>query len=119
LCPSGWVCHAVRAPGSNVTLPAETRLGSCTGKSGSIRTAPVKYSGGPGRDACDPPRVICIVPFLPGVVPVRVCPAVTPADSRTARPALATRTHLRVIMRPFPGLDGHKTHGYAHRRPRP
>jgi hypothetical protein len=33
----------VRAPGSNVTLAAETRLGSRTGKSGSMRTVPVKY----------------------------------------------------------------------------
>src|SRR5437667_12008669 len=26
--PSGWVCHAVLAPGSNVTLAPDTRAGS-------------------------------------------------------------------------------------------
>ena len=28
VCPSGCVCHAVRAPGSNVTTAPETRAGS-------------------------------------------------------------------------------------------
>src|SRR4051794_9821623 len=27
VCPSGWVCHAVRAPGLNVTLTPSTRAG--------------------------------------------------------------------------------------------
>jgi hypothetical protein len=27
VCPNGWVCHAVRAPGSNVTTPPPTRAG--------------------------------------------------------------------------------------------
>jgi hypothetical protein len=45
--PSGWVCHAVRAPGSNVTLAPRARAGSGASNRGSIRTLPVKYSAGP------------------------------------------------------------------------
>ena len=33
--PSGWVCHAVRAPGSNVTDVARTRAGSGASFNGS------------------------------------------------------------------------------------
>src|SRR5437870_3488035 len=44
--PSGWVCHAVRAPGSNVTLPPVARDGSCASKTGSMRTEPVKLQRG-------------------------------------------------------------------------
>ena len=44
--PSGCVCQALRAPGSNVTLPPLTRAGSGAWNSGSTRTAPVKYSAG-------------------------------------------------------------------------
>jgi hypothetical protein len=59
--PSGCVCQAVRAPGSNVTLAALTRAGSGARKSGSTRTTPVKYSAGPLPDGCEPLREICIV----------------------------------------------------------
>src|SRR5436309_7684234 len=52
--PSGCVCHAVRAPGSNVTLAPTTRAGSAASNSGSMRTVPVKYSAGPFPDGCDP-----------------------------------------------------------------
>ena len=38
VCPSGCVCHAVRAPGSNVTLTPRTRAGSGAWNSGSMRT---------------------------------------------------------------------------------
>lgn len=47
ICPSGCVCHAVRPPGSNVTLALPTRPGSGVSKSGSIRTVPVNQSLGP------------------------------------------------------------------------
>ena len=55
-CPSGCVCHAERAPGSNVTDPAATREGSWAWMSGSTRTVPVKYSSGPFWEGCDPFR---------------------------------------------------------------
>ena len=45
--PSGWVCQAVRAPGSKVTIAPPTRAGSSLWKRESIRTMPVKYSAGP------------------------------------------------------------------------
>src|SRR6266498_1660384 len=56
--PSGWVCHAVRAPGSNVTLAPTARAGSPAWKSGSMRTVPVKYSAGPLPDGCEPALLI-------------------------------------------------------------
>src|SRR5450432_3939017 len=59
--PSGCVCHAVRAPGSNVTLAPTTRAGSGAVKSGSMRTLPVKYSAGPLPDGCEPIRLISTV----------------------------------------------------------
>src|SRR5213080_3943766 len=51
--PSGCVCHAVRAPGSNVTRPPDVRDGGLALKSGSIRTEPVKFSVGPRREDCE------------------------------------------------------------------
>src|SRR5580658_6269507 len=59
--PSGWVCHAVRAHGSNVTLTPSTRAGSGARNSGSMRTAPVKYSSGPLPDGREPLGLISIV----------------------------------------------------------
>src|SRR5438094_7629376 len=56
--PNGWVCHAVRAPGSNVTLAPRTRAGFGASNNGSIRTVPVKYSAGPLFDGCDPDLLI-------------------------------------------------------------
>src|SRR5579885_2242591 len=64
--PSGCVCHAVRAPGSKVTLAACTDAGSCACKSWSMRTAPVNQSEGPLAEGCEPARLISIW-FLRGV----------------------------------------------------
>src|SRR5579864_5385703 len=64
VCPSGCVCHAVRAPGSNVTLAPNARAGAGGLKSGSIRTVPVKYSAGPLPDGCKPHRLISIESVL-------------------------------------------------------
>src|SRR6266700_3385254 len=100
--PRGCVCHAVRAPGSNVTLPPLTRAGSGAWNSGSTRTVPVKYSAGPLRDGCEPPRVICIAPFLPCGVVAGGCAAAAPTAVTAARLPLAARTRLRVIMLTFP-----------------
>src|SRR5438876_9950807 len=58
--PSGCVCHAVRAPGSNVTLAPATRAGSCASISGSIRTVPVNQSAGPLPEGRDPFGLISI-----------------------------------------------------------
>ena len=44
--PSGWVCHAVRAPGSNVTVAPLTRAGSLPLNGESMRTLPVNQSAG-------------------------------------------------------------------------
>jgi hypothetical protein len=56
VCPRGWVCQAVRAPGSKVTSAPTTRAGSAGEKSGSIRTDPVNQSAGPLPEGCDPLR---------------------------------------------------------------
>src|SRR5205085_2701654 len=56
--PSGCVCHAVRAPGSNVTAFPAARAGAVLGNNGSIRTVPVNQSPGPFAEGCDPLRVI-------------------------------------------------------------
>src|SRR5947208_5312369 len=47
VCPSGCVCHAVRAPGSNVTLAPRTRAGSGASNKESILTCPVNHSADP------------------------------------------------------------------------
>src|SRR5207253_10225874 len=52
--PSGWVCQAVRARGSNVTLAPSTRAGSGAWNSGSMRTVPVNHSAGPMPEGCEP-----------------------------------------------------------------
>src|SRR5207247_713762 len=58
--PSGWVCQAVRAPGSNVTLAPSARAGSCASNKGSMRTVPVKYSAGPLPDGWEPTLLMSI-----------------------------------------------------------
>src|SRR5947209_14960595 len=61
VCPSGCVCQAVRAPGSNVTLTQATRAGSGAWNRGSIRTVPVNQSAGPLFDGCEPLLLISIM----------------------------------------------------------
>src|ERR1700733_12987005 len=60
VCPRGWVCQAVRAPGSKVTLAPPARAGSGAWKSGSIRTMPVNQSAGPLPEGCEPTLLISI-----------------------------------------------------------
>src|ERR1700677_693721 len=60
VCPSGCVCHAVRAPGSKVTLAPTTRAGSGALNSGSTRTVPANQSAGPFPEGWDPLRLISI-----------------------------------------------------------
>src|SRR6266850_7843625 len=64
--PRGWVCQAVRAPGSNVTLAPAARAGAFAWNNGSMRTVPVNQSAGPLVDGCEPILLISIVliPFL-------------------------------------------------------
>jgi hypothetical protein len=51
--PRGCVWHALRAPGSKVTLAHDTRAGGGGAFSGSIRTVPVNHSAGPLADAAN------------------------------------------------------------------
>ena len=58
------VCHAVRAPGSNVTLaPLRVRVGPVEHR--SMRTVALNQSAGPVPDACEPTR------WMSSVSPVR------------------------------------------------
>src|ERR1700722_13358278 len=59
--PSGWVCQAVRAPGSKVTSAPATWDGSGGLKSGSIRTVPVNQSGGPLTEDSEPLLLISMI----------------------------------------------------------
>src|SRR5260370_24461604 len=59
--PNGCVCHAVRAPGSNVTLAPRTRAGDGASNSASILTEPVNHSSGPLDDCRDSFRFISIL----------------------------------------------------------
>jgi hypothetical protein len=61
VCPSGCLCQAERAPGSNVTYEPDVRDGSCAWNRGSMRTEPVKYAAGPFREGCEPLRVMVMV----------------------------------------------------------
>ena len=54
------MCHAVRAPGSDVTRPPEVRDEGFALNKGSMRTEPVKFSAAPRRDGCEPLRVTVI-----------------------------------------------------------
>src|SRR6266550_1295477 len=71
---SGWVCHAVRAHGSNVTLAPRVRAGSGASNSGSMRTLPVKYSPGPFPDGWEPLCLMSIVFLSPTSLDVPSAP---------------------------------------------
>src|ERR1017187_8951849 len=66
VCPSGCVCHAVRAPGSNVTMAPVTRAGSVPLNGESMRTVPVNQSAGPLLEGCEPLLLMSIfrIPLL-------------------------------------------------------
>ena len=108
--PSGWVCHAVRAPGSNVTLAPAARAGTGASNSGSMRTVPVNQSAGPLADGCEPLRLISISP--PGVAAeartnenVTVASAVCKTDRRehpACRFVLVSLVMIRVIQKISP-----------------
>src|SRR5712691_1458406 len=52
--PSGWVCHAVRALGSNLTQAPLIRPGAGASAIGSCQTVPVKFSAGVLREGIEP-----------------------------------------------------------------
>src|ERR1043165_543384 len=54
VCPSGCVCHAVRAPGSKLTRPGRMRAGAGASMIGSCHTTPVNDSFGCRRVGTDP-----------------------------------------------------------------
>src|SRR5207245_8259732 len=85
VCPSGWVCHAVRAHGSNVTLAPRVRAGSGASNSGSMRTLPVKYSPGPFPDGWEPLCLMSIVFLSPSSLDVPSAPKCEDSGDDTCR----------------------------------
>jgi hypothetical protein len=65
------VCHAVRAPASNVTSELDARAGALAWNRGSTCTDPVKFSAAPCRTACEPLRTILICSLILGSLAVR------------------------------------------------
>src|SRR6476646_3142713 len=61
VCPSGWVCHAVRAPGSKLTRADRTRAGDGASMMGSWNTVPVNDSADIRRVARAPQGSICML----------------------------------------------------------
>src|SRR3712207_3048250 len=62
--PPGWVCHAERAPGSNVTSPPVEDVLSLAAYSGSTMTDPVKYCAAPFAEGREPFGEICVLSAL-------------------------------------------------------
>src|SRR5208283_2069756 len=91
VCPSGCVCHAVRAPGSNVTIAPVTRAGSLPLNGESMRTVPVNQSAGPWLEGCEPFLLISIfrIPLFD-----------------TITETCAKRTCVRCSVRPAAGNTG-------------
>src|SRR5215208_6099667 len=61
VCPSGWVCQAVLAPGVKWTLAAPRREGSEGVATVSTKTVPVNHSPGPGVVSALLLLVICML----------------------------------------------------------
>src|SRR5579872_1418432 len=61
--PQGCVCHAERAPGSNVTAAPPNCAGPGDWNRCSTRTLPVKHSVGPAWEGCEPLRLISMESF--------------------------------------------------------
>src|SRR3954453_20427550 len=58
--PAGWVCHAVRGQGSNVTRPPVAWVCSVASNRGSTMTAPVKFDAAPLAEGREPFGVIAM-----------------------------------------------------------
>src|SRR3954469_20833073 len=104
VCPAGCVCHAERAPGSNVTLVLDVREGGVASKSGSMRTEPVNQSAFPFAEGCDPLRTTSTVLSPPGVSFFSSGRAkVTPrnAAERTAAQSIQCGPHDQFHLAPF------------------
>src|SRR3954467_7953466 len=94
VCPRGWECHAVRAPGSNVTTAPVTREGSSRENWPRIVTRPVKKSGGPSTSSC------CCLAMISVIVAFRARAAV--GGERAGLPVvdrLDVLQRLHVVLR--------------------
>src|SRR5450830_1619974 len=65
VCPSGWVCQAVRAPGSKRTQAERRSAGSGAWMMGSCHTVPVKLGAPIRRDGRDPQAIMSMVNTSP------------------------------------------------------
>src|SRR5579875_532194 len=99
--------HAVRAPGSKVTLAPETSAGSGASKSGSMRTLPVNHSAGPFLDACEPALLISICP------PPQLLCTPEPLDFNKRQPR--AKSLMATLSKPA-GALGSDRHSAIHRQ---
>lgn len=60
--PSGWTCHALRAPGAKETVAPPTREPPESRKALRTVTCPVKLAPGPGRASPDPRGTTFVTP---------------------------------------------------------
>ncbi|SOO31449.1 hypothetical protein XFF6994_1380004 [Xanthomonas citri pv. fuscans] len=88
--PSGWVCHAVRAPGSKVTVAPPTRAGASAWNGASMRTLPVKYSAAPTTDGA-PPALLTLIGCAASSV---VTAAIMETDIAVANGFIAALLHF-------------------------
>src|SRR6266566_7362055 len=103
--PSGWLCHASRAPGSHVILTSTACAGTGASNRGSRRIAPVKYTDGPFPEGCEPLLVMsmCSIPPLSFFwLPVwqLFCPltAGSSLEEKSSLPAKAARHVLCLVV---------------------
>src|ERR1017187_242504 len=71
VCPSGWVCQAVRAPGSKRTQAERKSAGSGVWMIGSCHTVPVKLGALMRRDGRDPQAIMSMVIPSPYCIRIR------------------------------------------------
>ena len=101
ICPAGCVCHAVRPPGSKVTIPTATRLGASDAIRPSRRTVPEKLSAGATVDGMEPALLI-----FNEVLPVFIhclLAARRKVDIRAPGRVFAPRLNLRRALLPREG----------------
>src|SRR5437016_13839610 len=71
VCPTGCACHAVRAPGVNVTTVPPMRDGDVAVITGSWNTMPVKVSAAPRLVVRAPARMTPALTGMTALLPAR------------------------------------------------
>src|SRR5271169_5909837 len=94
VCPTGWACQPVRAPGVNETTVARMRDGGCPTSTSSWNTSPVKLAAAPRRVARAAARTTVMALLL----------ALIHHDDRPVRPPKATLVARPQAPEPASGI---------------